>query len=93
MVAAATSAWSGPAEGSWGGRELIRYGFDELGLTRIFAQTLAVNTPSRATMAAAGLTFTRAFTSGDAYDELVPGAEQGEVEYEMTRAAWQRQAG
>jgi hypothetical protein len=24
------------------------------------------------------------------YDDLVPGAEQGEVEYEITRGAWRR---
>jgi RimJ/RimL family protein N-acetyltransferase len=73
-----------------GARELIRYGFEVVGLTRIFAQTLAVNAPSRATMAAAGLTFARAFISGDPYEELVPGAEQGEVEYAITRDAWAR---
>ena len=72
-----------------GARELIRYGFSDIGLTRIFAQTLAVNAPSRATMTAAGLTFARAFISGDPYDDLVPGAEQGEVEYEITRSTWQ----
>lgn len=75
-----------------GARELIRYGFEELGLTRIFAQTLAVNVPSRATMAAAGLTFARAFISGDPYEELVPGAEDGEVEYEISRSNWREQA-
>jgi RimJ/RimL family protein N-acetyltransferase len=73
-----------------GARELIRYGFEVVGLTRIFAQTLAVNAPSRATMAAAGLTFARAFISGDPYEELVPGAELGEVEYAITRDAWAR---
>jgi RimJ/RimL family protein N-acetyltransferase len=74
-----------------GARELIRYGFDDVGLNRIFAQTMAVNTPSRATMTAAGLTFARAFISGDSYDDLVPGAEQGEVEYEITRSTWLQQ--
>jgi RimJ/RimL family protein N-acetyltransferase len=72
-----------------GARELIRYGFQVLGLTRIFAQTLAVNTASRATMTAAGLSFTRAFASTDP-DDAVPGAEQGEVEYEITRRSWQQ---
>jgi hypothetical protein len=51
---------------------------------------MAVNTPSRATMIAAGLTFARAFISSDPYDDLVPGAEQGEVEYEITRSTWQQ---
>jgi RimJ/RimL family protein N-acetyltransferase len=74
---------------SEGARELIRYGFDDLGLNRIFAQTMAANNPARATMSAAGLRHVRAFISGP-YDELVPGAEQGEVEYEVTRSTWQR---
>ena len=74
---------------SEGARELIRYGFDDLGLNRIFAQTMAANTAARATMSAAGLSHVRAFISGP-YDDLVPGAEQGEVEYEITRGTWQR---
>jgi len=74
---------------SEGARELIRYGFDDLGLNRIFAQTMAANTAARATMSAAGLSHVRTFISGP-YDDLVPGAEQGEVEYEITRSTWQR---
>jgi RimJ/RimL family protein N-acetyltransferase len=71
-----------------GARELIRYGFEVAGLTRIFAQTLAVNTPSRAAMAAAGLAFVRAFASAD--PDEAPGAELGEVEYAITRDVWSR---
>jgi hypothetical protein len=41
-------------------------------------------------MTAVGLTFARAFVSGEPYDDLVPGAEQGEVEYEITRSTWQQ---
>ena len=41
--------------GSEGSRELIRHGFEDLGLTRICAMTAVDNTASRATMAAAGL--------------------------------------
>jgi RimJ/RimL family protein N-acetyltransferase len=74
---------------SEGARELIRYGFDDLGLDRIFAQTMAANAASRATMSAAGLTYVRQFVSADPYDDLVPGAEQGEVEYQITRSMWQ----
>lgn len=72
-----------------GARELIRYGFTDVGLNRIFAQTMAGNTASRATMTAAGLTFVRAFVSGEPYDDPIPGAEQGEVEYEITQPTWQ----
>ena len=75
---------------SEGGRELIRYGFEDACLDRIFAQTMAVNAASRATMVTLGLTFTRAFVSCEPYDDLIPGAEQGEVEYEITRTTWQQ---
>jgi RimJ/RimL family protein N-acetyltransferase len=74
---------------SEGARELLRYGFEEVRLDRIFAQTMAVNGPSRATMAAVGLTFTRAFISAEPYDDPILGAEQGEVEYEVTRTMWE----
>jgi RimJ/RimL family protein N-acetyltransferase len=72
---------------------LVRYAFEEVGLDRIFAQTMATNAASRATMAAVGLTFARAFISGEPYDDLVPGAEQGEVEYELTRTTWLQRSG
>jgi RimJ/RimL family protein N-acetyltransferase len=78
---------------SEGARALIRYAFEEVGLDRIFAQTMAANAASRATMAAVGLTFARAFISGEPYDDLVPGAEQGEVEYELTRTTWLHRSG
>jgi RimJ/RimL family protein N-acetyltransferase len=71
---------------SEGARELIRHGFADLGLTRIFAETMAVNTPSRATMAAAGLRYER--TVYLHYDDPLPGTEQGEVVYAITRAMW-----
>jgi RimJ/RimL family protein N-acetyltransferase len=76
-----------------GSRELLRYGFEVLGLDRIFAQTMAVNTASRATMKSAGLTFARAFPSAEDCTEVLPGAEQGEVEYEITRSRWERETG
>jgi RimJ/RimL family protein N-acetyltransferase len=69
-----------------GAGELVRHGFDDLGLRRIFAQTMAVNAASRATMAAVGMTFVRSFH--ERYDDPVPGAEEGEVEYELTHQAW-----
>ena len=74
--------------GSEGARELVRHGFDELGLQRIVAQTMAVNAASRATMAAAGLSPHRAFVSEVEWDDVVDGAEHGEVEYVLTRGQW-----
>jgi RimJ/RimL family protein N-acetyltransferase len=78
---------------SEGASELIRYGFEDVCLDRVFAQTMAANAASRATMATVGLTFTRAFVSGEPYDDLVPGAEQGEVEYAVTRTTWLHRSG
>jgi RimJ/RimL family protein N-acetyltransferase len=74
---------------SEGARELIRYGFADVRLERIIAQTMAVNAASRATMSAVGLTFARAFVSAEPYEDAIPGAEQGEVEYEIIRTAWE----
>ncbi|HEX8081230.1 MAG TPA: GNAT family N-acetyltransferase [Jatrophihabitans sp.] len=71
---------------SEGSRELIRHGFEDLGLHRIFAETMAVNEASRATMTSIGLRHVRTF-QGD-WDEPIPGAEHGEVEYAITRDEW-----
>jgi RimJ/RimL family protein N-acetyltransferase len=74
-----------------GSRELIRHGFDDLGLTRIFGQTMTVNRASRATMESLGMTFVRTFH--EEHDDPVDGTELGEVEYELRRPAWLRGAG
>jgi RimJ/RimL family protein N-acetyltransferase len=71
---------------SEGSRVLVRHGFTDLGLRRVFAQTMAVNDASRATMAAVGLTYVRSFH--EHFDEPLPGSELGEVEYELTREDW-----
>ena len=72
---------------SEGSRELVRYGFDEVGLDRIIAQTMAVNAGSRAVMERIGLTYVRTFRTS--FAEPVEGIEEGEVEYEITRDQWE----
>jgi RimJ/RimL family protein N-acetyltransferase len=52
----------------------------------VFAQTMAVNTASRRVMEKCGLVLVRTFP-WDGPDPL-EGAEQGEVEYALTRAEW-----
>ncbi|TMR24141.1 GNAT family N-acetyltransferase [Nonomuraea turkmeniaca] len=69
-----------------GARELIRHGFEDLGLTRIFAETMAVNTASRATMAAVGMEHIRTFHMD--WEDPLPGSHLGEVEYAITREQW-----
>jgi len=71
---------------SEGAGELLRHGFEDLRLDRIFAETMAVNEASRATMASVGLRYVRTFTAE--WDEPIPGAEHGEVEYAITREEW-----
>lgn len=71
---------------SEGARELIRYGFADLDLGRIFAETMAVNAGSRATMNSVGMTYVRTFHQD--WDTPLPGSEQGEVEYAITRQEW-----
>jgi RimJ/RimL family protein N-acetyltransferase len=71
---------------SEGARELLRYGFEDLGLQRIFAETMAVNAASRATMTSIGMHHERSFHQE--WDEPAPGAEFGEVEYAITREEW-----
>jgi RimJ/RimL family protein N-acetyltransferase len=70
------------------GRELIRYGFEDVRLERIIAQTMTVNARARAVMARIGLTFVRTFPSSTT--EPVEGSEEGEVEYDVTFEQWRR---
>ncbi|MEU4563615.1 GNAT family N-acetyltransferase [Actinoplanes sp. NPDC023936] len=67
-------------------RELLRHGFETVGLKRVFAQTMAVNLGSRAVMQAVGMRYVRTFHP--IWDDPLPGAEEGEVEYELTAEEW-----
>jgi len=69
-----------------GASELVRYGFEELGLKRIFAETMTVNGASRATMVAAGLRYEQTLFLD--FAETIPGAELGEVVYAITQSQW-----
>ena len=65
---------------------MLRHAFDDLGLDRVLAQTMAVNVASRATMAKVGLGYERTFH--EKWETPIPGWEQGEVEYAITRDQW-----
>ena len=73
-----------------GSRALISKGFTSLGVERIFAHTMAVNAASRRVLEKCGLVCVRTFP----YDgpDVIEGAEHGEVEYALARAAWQQAA-
>ncbi|MCX5205273.1 GNAT family N-acetyltransferase [Streptomyces sp. NBC_00237] len=81
------AAW-GRGYATEGSRALIARGFTELGVERVTANTMAVNTRSRNVMEKSGLTFLRHFT-GD-WPDAIEGSEHGEVEYDLTRAAWEK---
>ncbi|WP_289231958.1 GNAT family N-acetyltransferase [Barrientosiimonas endolithica] len=74
---------------SEGAREVLRYGFADLGLPRITAETMAVNAGSRAVMRSIGMTHWRSYLLD--FDEPLPGADEGEVLYAISRSAWERQ--
>jgi RimJ/RimL family protein N-acetyltransferase len=69
---------------------LLRRGFTELGVRRVVAQTMAVNTASRRVMEKAGLTLVRTFHQ--AWPDPIEGAEHGEVKYGRHKADWERHA-
>lgn len=77
------AAW-GKGYATEGSRALIRKGFAELGMRRVWAQTMAVNTRSRRVMEKADLAYVRTFH--EAFDDPLPGTEHGEVEYALTKA-------
>jgi RimJ/RimL family protein N-acetyltransferase len=70
-----------------GSRALIRKGFTELGVERVFAHTMAVNTASRRVLEKCGLVLVR--TSPYDGPDVIEGSEHGEVEYALTKAEWE----
>ncbi|MCW3839319.1 GNAT family N-acetyltransferase [Micromonospora yasonensis] len=72
-------------------RALLRHAFDTVGQRRVIAQTMTVNTGSQGVMKAVGMRYVR--TYHPSWDDPLPGAELGEVEYEMTRGMWEERCG
>ena len=81
------SAW-GKGLATEGSRALIETGFQDPQVRHVWAQTMAVNTPSRRVMEKAGLTLERVFHLD--WDDPLPGTEEGEVEYGLDRTTWER---
>jgi RimJ/RimL family protein N-acetyltransferase len=80
------SAW-GKGYATEGSRALIRKGFTELGVERVFAGTMAVNLGSRRVMEKSGLTLVRTYHQD--WPDVIEGSEHGEVEYALTKADWE----
>jgi RimJ/RimL family protein N-acetyltransferase len=82
------SAW-GKGYASEGSIALIDRGFREHAVRRVVAETMVVHTGSRRVMEKAGMTVSRTFHQDWPY--RIPGDEEGDVEYEITREQWERQ--
>jgi RimJ/RimL family protein N-acetyltransferase len=81
-------AW-GKGLATEGSLALIAVAFTQPGVDRVRAETMTVNTASRAVMERCGLRCVRTFHLE--WDDPVEGTEHGEVEYEITKAEWGRQ--
>jgi RimJ/RimL family protein N-acetyltransferase len=79
------AAW-GKGYATEGSRALIAKGFTELGVQRVAAEAMAVNTASRRVMEKAGLRLVRTFHQPWPYP--IDGDEFGDVEYALDKAAW-----
>ena len=82
------SAW-GKGFATEGSRALIRKGFTEFEVQRVFASTMTVNVASRRVMEKAGLKFVRTFFQD--WPEVIEGDEEGDVEYGLSKTEWQQQ--
>ena len=81
------SAW-GKGYASEGSIALINRGFTELDVRRVVASTMVVNTGSRRVMEKAGMRLIR--TYHQEWPDRIPGDEQGDVEYAITREEWEQ---
>lgn len=68
--------------------EFTRFAFDDLDTDRVVATIMAVNQRSRAVMQRIGLVHVRTFHPE--FDDPLPGTDEGEVEYALTRNEWGR---
>ena len=80
-------AW-GNGHATEGSRALIDKAFTDLGARRVWAETMTVNAASRRVMEKAGLRFVGPVHHD--WPEKLPGDEQGDVQYAITREEWER---
>jgi 16S rRNA (adenine1518-N6/adenine1519-N6)-dimethyltransferase len=71
---------------SEGASALVDWGFTSCGYDKFTASTMAVNHASRRVMEKIGLNHARTVRFDG--PEVIPGSEEGEVVYELTRAGW-----
>lgn len=71
---------------SEGASALVDWGFSSAGYDKVVACTMAVNRGSRRVMEKIGMKHTR--TDFPDFPDRIPGAEEGEVWYELLRSEW-----
>jgi RimJ/RimL family protein N-acetyltransferase len=71
---------------SEGAHCMLQHAFEELGASRVWAQTMTVNESSRRVMHRCGMTYVRTFFG--VWDDVIDGSEHGDVEYEITHKQW-----
>ncbi|GAA3872265.1 GNAT family N-acetyltransferase [Saccharothrix violaceirubra] len=76
------SSW-GRGYATEGATALVAKGFADLGVHRVVATAMAVNTGSRRVLEKAGLVYVRTFHED--WPDPIPGAEHGDVEYALSR--------
>jgi RimJ/RimL family protein N-acetyltransferase len=81
-------AW-GKGYATEGSQALIRMGFTDLGVQRVFAHTMTVNQASRRVMEKCGLTLVHTGPYDGPDPDVIDGAEHGAVEYALTKSDWQ----
>ena len=67
---------------------MVAMAFADPDVVAVFARTMAVNLRSRRVMEKLGMRHIGTFYP--VFDDPIPGTEQGEVEYEITRSEWLR---
>jgi RimJ/RimL family protein N-acetyltransferase len=84
------AAW-GQGYATEGAQALVERGFRGFGLHRITAYTMTVNAGSRRVMEKCGLRYVRTYFQD--WPEVIDGGEHGDVEYAVTREAWEAARG
>lgn len=69
-----------------GADALLEHGFETVGLQRIWAETMAVNTASRGVMRKLGMRLVA--TEVSEWEHALPGSDKGEERYEITAREW-----
>jgi RimJ/RimL family protein N-acetyltransferase len=82
------SAWS-KGYATEGSTALINMGFTDLGVQRVFARVMATNAASRRVLEKSGLTLVHNMPYHGPDADVIDGAEQGEIEYALTKPEWE----